>query len=571
VPPGKNGIRPVTAAIAIAAVAAAASSPALVRTQPPAAKAVASPAEWPTYGHDPGGTRFSPLTQITPANVGELQVAWRYHMRPQTADTGGNGGGDRRSGFAMGETTPIVAGGLMYITTPYGRVVALDPTSGTEVWVHQLKSGNPSMRGVEYWPGDERTPPQIVFGTSDGWLLSLNARTGEPNPSFGDGGSVNLNTPEILGGLPGNNGLSSPPIVYRHLIITGGRTQENPPRGPAGDVRAWDIHTGRLVWTFKAIPGPGEKFHDTWEGDSWKNRSGVNVWGFFTVDVERGIVYMPFGAPSVDQYGGDRPGNNLFSSSIVAADAATGKYLWHFQLVHHDIWDYDVASAPALFDVKKDGKTIPAVAVINKVGLLFLFNRVTGEPIYGVEERPVPQSEVPLERTAKTQPFPLKPAPLSRLAMKPEDVATVTPGLEAACRKLMEGVQLGGPFLPNGYKRLRLQFPGNHGGVNWGGVSFNPQLGYVFVNTNEFGQLSGLTERAPNATGRARAAGVGNRVHPDGPYEGVPGGGRFRDAASNMMCQEPPWGVLTAVDVNTGEFAWRVPLGVTDTLPPEKQ
>jgi quinoprotein glucose dehydrogenase len=409
----------------------------------------------------------------------------------------------------------------MYITTPYGRVVALDPTSGTEVWVHQLKSGNPSMRGVEYWPGDERTPPQIVFGTSDGWLLSLNARTGEPNPSFGDGGSVNLNTPEILGGLPGNNGLSSPPIVYRHLIITGGRTQENPPRGPAGDVRAWDIHTGRLVWTFKAIPGPGEKFHDTWEGDSWKNRSGVNVWGFFTVDVERGIVYMPFGAPSVDQYGGDRPGNNLFSSSIVAADAATGKYLWHFQLVHHDIWDYDVASAPALFDVKKDGKTIPAVAVINKVGLLFLFNRVTGEPIYGVEERPVPQSEVPLERTAKTQPFPLKPAPLSRLAMKPEDVATVTPGLEAACRKLMEGVQLGGPFLPNGYKRLRLQFPGNHGGVNWGGVSFNPQLGYVFVNTNEFGQLSGLTERAPNATGRARAAGVGNRVHPDGPYEGV--------------------------------------------------
>jgi quinoprotein glucose dehydrogenase len=196
---------------------------------------------------------------------------------------------------------------------------------------------------------------------------------------------------------------------------------------------------------------------------------------------------------------------------------------------------------------------------------------VTGEPIYGVEERPVPQSEVPLERTAKTQPFPLKPAPLSRLAMKPEDVATVTPGLEAACRKLMEGVQLGGPFLPNGYKRLRLQFPGNHGGVNWGGVSFNPQLGYVFVNTNEFGQLSGLTERAPNATGRARAAGVGNRVHPDGPYEGVPGGGRFRDAASNMMCQEPPWGVLTAVDVNTGEFAWRVPLGVTDTLPPEKQ
>jgi quinoprotein glucose dehydrogenase len=330
-------IRPYTAAIAIAAVVAA-SSAAPVRTQSPAAPPVGSPVEWPTYGHDPGGTRFSPLTQITPANVGKLQVAWRYHMRPRKADAGGNGG-DRRSGFAMGETTPVVAGGVMYITTPYGRVVALDPTAGEEIWVHQLKSGNPSMRGVEYWPGDGRTPPQIVFGTSDGWLMSLDARTGEPNPAFGDGGSVNLNTPEILGGLPGNNGLSSPPIVYRNLIITGGRTQENPPRGPAGDVRAWDIHTGKLVWTFKSVPGPGEKFHDTWEGDSWKNRSGVNVWGFFTVDVERGIVYMPFGAPSVDQYGGDRPGDNLFSSSIVAAGAATGKNLRHVPLGHHDIWD----------------------------------------------------------------------------------------------------------------------------------------------------------------------------------------------------------------------------------------
>jgi quinoprotein glucose dehydrogenase len=240
-------------------------------------------------------------------------------------------------------------------------------------------------------------------------------------------------------------------------------------------------------------------------------------------------------------------------------------------VVHHDIWDADLAAAPALVDVKQGAATIPAVAVINKVGLLFLLDRLTGKPIYGVEERAVPQSEVPLERTAKTQPFPLKPAPLARMTMTAADIATVTPELEAACRKLIEGMQLGGPYLPVSYNRLRVQFPGNHGGVNWGGTSFNPQLGYLFVNTNEMGQVSGLKDKDPAVQGAARGDGVGNRVHPDGPYQGVPGGGRFKDPTSNMMCQQPPWGQLTAVDVNTGEFAWRVPLGITESLPPEKQ
>lgn len=533
--------------------------------------------EWPTYGHDAGGQRFSPLTQLTPSNVDRLQVAWVYHMRPTPTEENASGaapsgegrrGGRGGSGFAASETTPIVVDGVMYLTTPYGRVVALDSSTGREVWTFRVPSGNASTRGVEYWPGDSQTPPQIVFGTAAGRLFSLNAKSGEPNAVFGDHGSVDLNTPEIMRG-GGTNGLSSPPIVYRNLIITGGRTQENPPLGPAGDVRAWDVHTGKLTWTFHSIPGAGEKYNDTWAGDSWKNRSGVNVWGFITVDQQRGIVYMPFGAPSVDQYGGDREGDNLFGTSLVAADANTGKYLWHFQVVHHDIWDADLSGAPALIDVKQGGRTIPAVAVINKPGLLFLLDRVTGKPIYGVEERPVPPSEVPLERASRTQPFPVKPAPLSRMTMKPEDVATVTPELEAACRKLMEGVQMGGPYLPQGYKRLRVQFPGNHGGVNWGGTSFNPQLGYLFLNTNELGQLAGMTDRDPSATGPAQAAGQGNRLHPNGPYQGVPGGGRF--AAMNMLCQQPPWGQLTAVNVNTGEFAWRVPLGVTDTLPLDKQ
>ena len=551
-----------TTALTVAlAAAAGAQMPAQPRAQP----ITAASTEWPTYGHDPGGMRFSPLTQISPANVAQLKVAWAYHMRPEPAP------GREASGLAGSEVTPIIADGVMYVATPYNRVVALEPTSGKELWAFRLPSGNPSTRGVEYWAGDAQTPPQVVFGTTNGKLYSLDAKTGLPNEAFGEKGVVELNTPEILQGLPGSNGLSSPPIMYRHLIITGGRTQENPPKGPAGDVRAWDIHNGKLAWTFHSVPRAGETFNDSWANDSWKNRSGVNVWGFFTVDVARGIVYMPFGAPSVDQYGGDRAGDNLFGTSLVAADATTGKYLWHFQVVHHDIWDADLTGAPALFDVKQGGRTIPAVAVINKVGLLFLLDRVTGKPIFGVEERPVPQSEVPLEHGSKTQPFPVKPAPLSRMTMTMADIATVTPELEAACKKLIEGVQIGGPYLPVSYNRLRLQFPGNHGGVNWGGTSFNPELGYLFVNTNEMGQLSGLKDRDPNARGPAQANGVGNRVDPNGPYEGFAGGGRFKDRASNMMCQQPPWGQLTAVNVHTGEFAWRVPLGVTDTLPPDKQ
>lgn len=546
--------------------------------------------EWPTYGHDPGAMRYSPLTQITPANVAQLQPAWVYHMKPPATaappaappvDPGegvppgfaGRGGrGANPGGFQAGETTALVINGVMYVSTPYGRVVALDPTTGKEKWIFSLPSGSPSTRGVEYFSGDRQTPPQIVFGSTDGKLYSLDAVTGEPNDTFGVKGVVDLNTPEILQGLPGNDGLSSPPIMYKNLIVIGGRTQEGPAQGPAGDVRAWDVHSGKLVWTFHSVPREGEPFHDSWAGDTWKNRSGVNVWGLITLDAARGIVYMPFGAPATDRYGGDREGDNLFSTSVVAADANTGKYLWHFQMVHHDIWDGDAAAPPLLFDVKQNGRTIPAVAMMSKNGLVFIVDRVTGKPIYGVEERPVPQSEVPLERTSKTQPFPLKPAPLSRMTMTAADIATVTPELQAACTKLIEGVQLGGPYLPVGYNRLRLALPGNHGGVNWGGASFSPALGYMFVNSNEYGQLQGFAERPPvtdTATGRGRGGRGGGGG--SGPYGNVPGGGRFKDEATNMMCQQPPWGNLTAIDVNTGEFAWRVPLGVTDSLPADKQ
>jgi quinoprotein glucose dehydrogenase len=543
------------ALIVLAAGAALAGQPLAGQNAAPSASV-----EWRTHGHDPGGMRFSGAAQITPQNVGDLEVAWVYHMRPADAPR-----------LAGGETTPLVVNGVMYVSTPYARVVALDPTTGKERWVFTLPAGQPPLRGVEYWPGDGQVPPQVVFASSTGRLYSLDAATGVPRPGFGDGGSVNLNTPEVVQGLPGNIGASSPPIVYRNFVITGSRTPEAPAQGPAGDVRAWDMRSGRLVWTFKSIPGPGERFHETWEGDSWKNRTGVSVWGLLTVDAQRGIVYMPFGAPSNDRYGGDRLGDNLFSSSVVAADANTGKYLWHFQVVHHDIWDFDVANPPLLLEVRTGGRTIPAVAVMSKSGLLFLLDRVTGTPIYGVEERPVPKSELPMERASPTQPFPLKPPPLSRQTFTAADIATVTPELEAACRKLIEGMQLGGPYLPLPYNRLRVQFPGFHGGVNWGGAAYSPQLGYLFVNTNELGQIQGYTDREPAAEAAPGGGGPGGGRGRPGPYRDLPGGGRFRDNASNMMCQQPPWGQLIAVNVHTGEFAWRVPLGVTDSLPLGKQ
>ncbi len=532
--------------------------------------------DWPTYGHDKGGQRHSPLTQITPANVAQLQPAWVYHMKPvvdavvqapdvaQRIAEGAGPPGRRRSLFAGSQVTPLIIGGRMYISTPYGRIVALDPVTGKEIWVTPIAGGGQtSLRGLEFWPGDTKTPARLVFGTRDGQLIALDAETGKPSAGFGTNGIVDMKTPEVMQGSSGqsnfgsNYGMTSPPIVFGDLIITGSAVQEFPAKGAAGDVRAWDVRSGKLVWTFHSVPRKGEAGYETWAPGSAEGRSGVNVWGFMTVDEARGIVYMPFGAPSWDRYGGDRKGDNLYGTSLVAADAKTGKYLWHFQVVHHDIWDNDLQAAPLLFDAQVGGKSVPAVAIVSKNSLLFVLDRVTGKPILPVEERPFPKSNVPGEAASPTQPIPTLTPPLARTSFNPAtDIADTTPELKAWCSKWIADNKMkpGGLYVPVNLDQPTISFPGYQGGGNWSGMAFDPASRTLFVNTSDLGQVVSL-------------------IKSDGPiaYGRGPVYGRFQQDDPKMMCQKTPWGRLSAVDTVSGKVKWQVPLGITESLPADKQ
>lgn len=517
-----------------------------------------APGDWSGPNRDLGATRFSPLKQITPANVGKLKVAWTYHMKAGTEAA-------NSSRWRLSEDIPLVIAGTMYIASPYSRIVALDAATGAEKWVYVIPSGDtPSLRGVAYWPGDRNQGPAILFGTRDGKLHSLDAKTGKPNAGFGEAGVVNLKTPEVMTtGMDKSYILPSPPIVWKNLVITGAGPGEGPGGaggglGPAGDTRAWDVRTGKLVWTFHSVPRPGELGHDTWEGDSWKNRSGVNVWGYMTIDADRGILYMPFGAPNNDRTGVDRPGNNLFSSSVVAVAAATGRYLWHFQATHHDVWDMDTQSPPTLIDVRRGGKVIPALVSVNKNSLMFVLNRVTGKPIFGVEERPVPQSNVPGEHLSSTQPFPVLPEPLAQSELRRDNLYKGVPEHQAYCEHLVDdnNMKLGSVYMPLEVDRYTVSLPGTQGGVNYYGGAFDPQRGLFIANINNLGQPMRLVKGPDGAYVNS------------GPLAGLR---RFWDADKHLPCGPTPWGQLVAVDVNTGKIAWRSTLGVTDSFPVGQQ
>ncbi len=500
--------------------------------------------DWPSFGRDPGAQRYSPLTQITPQNVSQLQPAWSF-------DTG----------VTNLQVTPIVIDGLMYLSGGTS-VFALEPETGKEIWRYDPKS-KVARRGVAYWPGEGTLRPRLFAGVADGRLVSLDAKTGEPVATFGDRGFVDLKAG--VRGVDGPYMLESPAVVYKNVVITGGaNTEGEPSLGLYGDIRGWDARTGRHLWSFHTVPRPGEPGVETWEGESWKNRSGTNAWTYMTLDVDRGLVFAGTGSATSDFYGADRKGRNLYANSLLALDANTGKLVWFQQLVHHDIWDWDLPAAPTLIEVTKNGRRIPAVAQMTKMSTLFIFDRRNGEPVFGMEERQVPQTDLPGEETSPTQPFPLRPAPLSRTTFDPAtDLYALTPEHAKYCRDLWDDNRMftRGMFTPPTVDRTMVTFPSTLGGGNWSGLSYDPVRGLLFTNIMNLGQVARMEKRADGAGGLVPAGMEYKRTSPWGNAYA-----RFWNPETKMPCSSPPFGELVAVDVNSGSVAWRVPLGVFDEL-----
>lgn len=537
---------------------------------PHAAARRSSAADWPMYNRDFAGTRYSPLKQITPQNVGHLKLAWMYRFnragRPRISGP---------SAFELyQEITPIVVNDVLYM--PSGdRVVALHPETGKEIWVHELQKGLASFRGVSYWPGNGKIPARIFF-TSLNKLIALNASDGRLARGFGENGEITLDVP-----------YSGAPTIYRNRIIIGanffgpGETHIGPqltqPRGGNGDPRAFDAVTGKKVWEYHTIPRPGEPGHGTWGNGSWRNRTGDNVWAFsLTIDPKADLVYMPVNGPGANYYGGDRPGNNEPSSSVVALDAMTGKLRWYFQIIHHELWDYDLPPAPALINLDVDGKKIPALAQTGKVGWMFILNRLTGKPVFDVKEKPVPAGNVPGEWYAPTQPIPVKPPALARVGFNPKtDMVTAEQTNAAhvkACRKLWRkvGYYNAGPYTPMNLKGPdtppSLTFPGVTGGVNWGGTAVDPKQGYIFVHSKDQPTVGWMV---PNPRYNAKTAYDQERyVRAAGPPFAA---SRGDGTDGTWPCYAPPWAKLMAIDGNTGNIVWSVPLGIDTTLPKGKQ
>lgn len=521
--------------------------------------------DWPRYARDPGGTRFSPLDQIDRHNVKQLEPAWSFRLRPQ----GGAG--------LLGGTVPIVIDGTMYL--PLGNaVVALQADTGEEIWRHEVE-GALVRRAVSYWPGEGKTEPRIFYSTGSA-LHALKAATGEVDVRYGQEGQSEID------GTPYNY----PPSIWKNVMVVGANTAEDS-FGPSGNSRAYDARTGEKLWEFNTVPQEGEVGHETWLDGRTEGRSGTNMWIWYTTyDPETNLLYMTIGGPSPNYYGGDRPGDNLFGNSIVAVDLDSGEYRWHFQTIHHDLWDWDLPAPPTLFDVVKDGERIPALAETGKPGFMYILNRETGEPIHGVYERPVASADVPGEWYSPTQPVPVKPPQLNRGSWTKDDIVRsedTTPEHVAACHALLDSYggdfYNAGSFTPfflkrevNGKPFASINMPHNGGSV-WGGSAADPGKGIVYVNTSEGGSIGWIEKRDPEGSyGRGTAGSTqpydrGSLIGP-GAYSGFNASFETEDGQKlTLPCIRPPWGRLLAVDGNTGDILWATPLGTTPGLPEGKR
>jgi len=561
-----NALR-VAAACALAGLTACSPQPSPTSSlAPPPAEEHLDAGDWPSYNRDLAGTRFSPLEQIDASNVAELKQAWVYPLGRNTTTRSLNGGS---------ETTAIVIAGTLFVTAA-DRVVALRADTGQELWRYVLDRGSPSRRGLAYRPGDRDAPAEVFF-TAGRRLIALDAATGHKALAFGGTGEIEM--PVVYNGAP---------TRFENLLIVGSNS-------PPGGVRAFDARTGAPVWVFDAVPQADEPGRETWGARS-AERASVLGWSFsFTVDVDRALLYVALAGPAPnDGFGGDRPGDNLYANSVVALDARSGERRWHFQTVHHDVWDYDLPAPPALLDVAIGGAMVPVLAQPGKSGYLYVLNRATGEPVFGIEERPAAASDVPGERLAPTQPVPLKPPPLARVSYAPEDLVTREDTNAAHadfCRALRErggGLQASGPFTPYRFRaegkppRTALVFPGSLGGANWGGAAADPTLGFVFVNTSDVGSLGWLEAVADDPAAAGESASTDDAIaryrHASalaGPFAHFwwSGAGPDESGAGERAwpCQKPPWGQLVAVNAASGEIAWAVPLGITEDLPEPKR
>ena len=490
------------------------------------------PAEWPVYGGDPAGTRYSPLDQINRGNVRQLQVAWTWHSRDKRDDPP-----------STMECNPIVVDGVMYVTTALIRACALEAATGKVIWTFNPFSEGEAHgvnRGVTYW--SEGMDKRILF-VSDSLLYALDAATGTPIKSFGNAGRVDLHRDldrEVAGQLVG---ATTPGVVYKNLLILGSYVNEGPGHSAPGHIRAYDVRTGRREWIFHTIPHPGEFGHETWGGDSWETAGGANNWGGMTLDPERGLVFLATGSPAFDFYGGDRVGQNLFGNTVLALDALTGKRVWHFQTLHHDLWDNDLPCAPNLVTIEREGIKIDAVAQVTKTGMVYVLDRQNGEPVFGVEEGSAPESDLEGEQPWPTQPFPLAPPPFARQDFTEDLLTDISPEAHDYALNIFRASRAGKIFMPPS-KKGTLVFPGFHGGANWSGASVDPLTGILYVNSNELPWLLTMIDAPPGA---------------GFPYDHT-GYHRFLDQ-EGYPAIKPPWGRLNAIDLNRGTILWQVTLG----------